>query len=306
MKWQTKALIQRFLSRTPCGARVYNIAQKRVGGLRKFQIGPKTDQGRRLLDSFSEVGEAVAGYNTVEIGTGAAPVVPILFWLNGHRQCHTYDINRLLEPSLVIQVAQQFSESSISGSVVAGERRTFDERLKLLRLWVQQRASAAEILSGCNVHYRAPSDAAQTGLSPETIDCVYSNTVLEHVREDEIKSLFTEARRILRPGGFMLHLIDLSDHFSHDDPGISSIHFLRFSEARFAKYNTKFLFQNRLRESAWRVLFTSAGFEILLWKTVIDDRAMREAANLDISHEFMHLPREELCTSSLCVVAKRP
>jgi hypothetical protein len=39
--------------------------------------------------------------------------------------------------------------------------------------------------------------------------------------------------RILRPNGYMVHLIDPSDH-SHSEPSLAG-NFLRFSEDQFAK-----------------------------------------------------------------------
>lgn len=44
-----------------------------------------------------------------------------------------------------------------------------------------------------------------------SVDCILSNSVLEHVTEPE--ALFAELARLLRPGGFMLHIVDYRDHY---------------------------------------------------------------------------------------------
>lgn len=49
------------------------------------------------------------------------------------------------------------------------------------------------------------------GLRSGSIDCILSNSVLEHV--DDLDALVIEMRRVLRPGGIMLHMVDYRDHF---------------------------------------------------------------------------------------------
>jgi ubiquinone/menaquinone biosynthesis C-methylase UbiE len=171
---------------------------------------------------------------------------------------------------------------------------------------IHHQATGVEILQQCQIHCHAPVSAATTGLPDGAVDVAYSNTVLEHVPLSEIARIFAETYRILRPGGHMAHLIDLSDHFSHSDHSISTINFLQFSDESFARYNSRFIFQNRLRASAWRQLIVEHGFEIVYWQTSVNDRARRELSSLQLNEAFTNLSAEELCTSSICVVAKRP
>ena len=49
---------------------------------------------------------------------------------------------------------------------------------------------------------------ALTGIEPAGYDCIYSISVLEHVHEPGLKSLFSGIRRFLKPGGRSLHSID--------------------------------------------------------------------------------------------------
>ncbi len=41
-------------------------------------------------------------------------------------------------------------------------------------------------------------------------DCVFSISVIEHVPVSELKSFFTDCARVLKPGGRMLHAIDIN------------------------------------------------------------------------------------------------
>lgn len=48
-------------------------------------------------------------------------------------------------------------------------------------------------------------------LPDASVDCILSNSVLEHVTD--LDTLFAQLTRVLRPGGFMLHIVDYRDHF---------------------------------------------------------------------------------------------
>ena len=314
MRWTIKARIQRVLSSTPLGPQLYYLAQRHLGGFSHFSIDSKVAQGGSLLECLAELLEPPSNWTAVEIGTGWTPILPILFWLNGQRQCDTYDNQRLLKDSLVVESARQFvalghARSGLCQANVkqnSVEQNQFRDRLNLLEKLVAAGASGSEVMRTCNIRYHAPVDATSTGLGKESVDVVYSNTTLEHAREEEISALLRESYRIIRPGGYMLHLIDLSDHFAHSDQLITAINFLQFSEAEFSKYNSRFLYQNRLREPRWRQIIQGQGFEIVSWKTHVDARALRQLSALPLDPAFADLSSEELCVSSIHVIARRP
>jgi hypothetical protein len=133
---------------------------------------------------------------------------------------------------------------------------------------------------------------------------VFSNVVLEHVPISEVHRLFNEAARILRPTGYMVHLIDPSDHFSHTDPSVSAVNFLRFSEQEFQKYNSRFLYQNRIRASHWRGLIHQHGFEVAYWRARVDADALQRLSTVPIDPSFAPLTPEDLCTTAIWVVAR--
>jgi hypothetical protein len=108
MKWTTKAFIQRTLERLPGGARLYSLGQRYAGGLRYYRIDAKVDQGLRMLQTLTKAGHTLHDRVAVEIGSGWAPVMPMLFWLHGLKSCHSHDVTALLKKSLVVESARQF------------------------------------------------------------------------------------------------------------------------------------------------------------------------------------------------------
>src|SRR3546814_1107166 len=71
--------------------------------------------------------------------------------------------------------------------------------------------------SGGVIDYHAPADAASTALGDGEVDVVFSNSVLEHVPEAAIDTMYREAVRILAPGGIMFHPVHRGDHYAYVD-----------------------------------------------------------------------------------------
>jgi SAM-dependent methyltransferase len=305
MRWTTKVFIQRLLSTVPGGSSVYYTGQALVGGFRDFSVDSKVSRGSQLLKSLWKVESDFRNFSAVEIGTGWTPILPLIFWLYGQEECHTYDISRLLKNSLVVTSAIQIVDLFIEASQEVNSKLR-PERVALLRKLIQQpNIKADQILATCNISYHAPADASATQLPDASADLVYSNNVFEHIRKPDIISILKEAYRVLRSGGYMLHFVDLSDHFAHADPSISRINFLQFSEESFSRYNSKFIFQNRLRAPVYRQIVLDQGFEIVCWETSLDKSALYQLSAFNLDKAFKHLSPEELCTTGLQIIARR-
>ena len=123
---------------------------------------------------------------------------------------------------------------------------------------------SADDLLRYGIRYSAPADAADTGLSSGSIDACISTNTLEHIPLSSLKEIFTEVFRLLRSGGICSVKIDYSDHYSHTDPKISKLNFLKYSDEEWEAYNHTMHYQNRLRHGDYVNLFSSLGFQILV------------------------------------------
>jgi len=295
MKWKTKAFIQCMLAQMPEGKRLYYLGHRFAGRLRHFSVESKLNYGMKILKSFRKSRDTMENLHTVEFGTGWSPLIPLLFWLYGQKRCDTYDVSRLLNRSLTVKSAKKLLAVSDRSDLFYDKARK--EQLQAL---VNSDVSCSEFLSHCNIHYHAPVDTANTGLADKTVDLLYSINVLEHVPEIEIHRLFREAYQILRPHGNMIHLIDLSDHFSHADSSIGYLNFLQFSESEFLKYNNYFCFQNRLRAPSYRQIFKLHKFEIVKYQAETGKNVLSQFPIM-IHDDFNKFSSEELCTHRLLV-----
>lgn len=116
-----------------------------------------------------------------------------------------------------------------------------------------------DILQASNARYLTDGLASLCAIPSESVDFVWSHSVLEHIRKDELPDVLFELRRILKPGGFSSHNIDYQDHLDY------SLNNLRFSEKLwesdfFAKSG---FYTNRAPAIRLHGMLKEAGFKIL-------------------------------------------
>jgi hypothetical protein len=181
-----------------------------------------------------------------------------------------------------------------------------DECLSRVRQLLEQR-TAADALAVAGITYHAPADAAHTGLPAEFVDLHYSYTVDEHIPAAVLTDILREAKRVLAPTGVALHHVDPSDHFSHEDPTISSINFLRFTEEEWHRHGgNKYAYHNRLRAHEHVQLFESCGFEVVRQETTTDDRALQALGHgFPLADDFRRHTAEQLSGSNIRILARR-
>lgn len=109
-----------------------------------------------------------------------------------------------------------------------------------------------------------------------SIDILLSNSVLEHVKN--IDSAIDEMKRVIRPGGVMVHFVDLRDHYNFNNPLL----FLKYSDRAWNTLLTKegYSYTNRWRADEYLVAFESRGFEIVSF----DKESMDPAAAIPPLH----------------------
>jgi hypothetical protein len=222
----------------------------------------------------------------------------------GAEQTVTVDLNRYLSGTLVKESMDYIRSNIDEVHKLFDERadREFDARLKRLTSFA---GSTDQLLDMIAVRYMSPVDAATLPLQSHTMDFHISNTVLEHIPRDTLIRILQEGARVTRSEGLFVHIIDLSDHFSHADSSISPVNFLRFNEQEWNRLaGNRFMYQNRLRAGDYAEIFRESGLSILDIESKIDRAALQDIGDASIIDErFRGRPSEELATVELCVVA---
>lgn len=155
-----------------------------------------------------------------------------------------------------------------------------------------------EILNRCGAKYMTQGLESLRQIKDSSVDMIFSQAVLEHVRRSVFLETMRECRRILRPNGICSHQVDLRDHIG------GALNNLRFSEwlwesEFFAKAG---FYTNRIQYRKMLDIFVQAGFTVELsgaqrWDSLPTPRNK-------IAREFSNIPDEELCVSVFDVLLR--
>jgi len=272
----------------------------------RYRPDPQNDEStiRQGLEQIACVASAIELRSAVilEIGSGWQPMIPILYSLAGARRIIMTDLTRLCD-TYTFQGALESLRSN--QALIADRLHLQGPEIEGILTW-NAGETIEESFKRLRITYMAPCDLRRTGLPPGSLDVVVSRAVLEHIPPGTIREIFSEMRRILRPGGVMYHLIDNSDHWEHGDKSISKVNFLQFSEPlfRWASLNGQ-NYQNRLRHPEYARCLEEAGFGIVREDRVMDEASLRILPSLRLARRFAGFSHEDLATITSVYVARK-
>jgi predicted SAM-dependent methyltransferase len=221
------------------------------------------------------------GARIVEIGPGDSVATALVAFSEG-ASAILVDAGRFASEQVAVyrRMCEQLSEAGRTAPDLGGAN-DLDE--------VINRSNAAYLTQGLQSLRRI-----ETG----SVDFIFSQAVLEHVRNDEFLETAKECRRILKPDGVCSHRIDLKDHLG------GKLNNLRFSRRLwesdfFAKSG---FYTNRIQYSEMLRMFAAAGFRVEVgavnrWDVLPIDRAR-------LAGEFRGIPDEELRVSGFDVLLR--
>lgn len=124
---------------------------------------------------------------------------------------------------------------------------------------ISEARDIGDVLSQCKAQYLTSGLKSLKSIPSNSVDFIWSHSVLEHVRYNEFEETLREFKRILRSGGLMSHNIDYQDHLNH------SLNNLRFSKRVWEAplmANSGF-YTNRIPAVRVHKMFRDAQFEVL-------------------------------------------
>lgn len=299
MDWRLKGAIDRALGLVPGGRKIHARLAKRsvdLGALVDLQV----DDWHAIAQRLDALDLAITDARVVEIGSGTCPTLAACMYLAGAARVFALDRERRQSPELVRELADRLV---IHVAMIARDSgRALDEVAALQSALSHAVGRGTPLLLATDnvVDYRAPADATLISLSAWSVDLVVSRSVLEHETPARLVALFTEAKRILRPGGAMIHLIDCADHYAQGDPRRGPLDYLAASDAEWTRWNTAFLHQNRLRAPDFAVLAREAGF------TEVSTHPRRRASldGIALAPQFRHYAPDDVAITSFELVAR--
>ena len=310
MHWKHKAALQNAVSLLPSSVSYTAIywIQRYFGGLRRINPVNRLNAGIEPVKRIKELGYDPSGKVFLEVGTGRVPLVPLAYWLMGSKRTITIDINLYLRSDLIKESLRYILNNNeeirtLFGSLMDGNR--MEDLLHFIRT---TSFSSSAFLDLCGITYKAPGDAANTTLDPQSVNFHTSCTVYEHIPLEILRKIIGEGNRIITKNGLFINRIDYGDHFSHSDKMISPINFFQFTDGEWERYaGNKYMYMNRLRHDDYIRLFLSEGHRILAAAPDVDHRLkdLIRGGKLRLAEQFQSKSEDVLSTTGAWIVSQK-
>lgn len=137
-------------------------------------------------------------------------------------------------------------------------------------------------------------DITETNI--KNVDLVFTNSVLEHIKP--IKENIWFMSKVLNKNGYMLHNIDLRDHYNFNKPFL----FYKYSDLVWNNLLTKegISYTNRLRYDDFVQLFKNMGF-----KMIYERKQKENLADTKLCSEFKNKNKEDLEITFLSILLRK-
>ena len=259
--WRFKILAKIVLSRVPIG---YDFWQN-IGLFRHGYM----DEASYVLNVFNEhisragLDEKLWGKTILEIGPGDSIATAIVAACYGARA--------------ILIDAGPFAKTDLASYRKLVE---FLEQNGLNPPDISAAVTQGEILAVCNAQYLTQGLESFSSIGADTVDFIFSQAVLEHVRKNEFFDTMCECSRVLTPDGIASHRIDLKDHLGGgaNNLRISS----KYWETNWM--SSSGFYTNRIRFKEMLAVFKKAGFNIDILNT--DEWSEAPIARRNLAKEF--------------------
>lgn len=277
LPWWAKIGAKLILSRLPFGYTVWSRL-----GLFRHGAMDMNDYAIRIVHSHAEKAgliERLHGKTVLELGPGDSVASAVIAAAHGARAI-LVDAGAFVRKGIAsyLELSQILTEQGLFPPDLSGCQNVRD------------------ILNCCGAQYQTEGLTSLRQIDAESVDLIFSQAVLEHVRKGEFLETMHECRRILRRGGICSHQIDLRDHLA------GALNNLRFSDQVwesdfFAKSG---FYTNRIQYNQMLKLFDKVGFSVTVsgirkWDTLPTPRK-------GLAEQFRGGATEELLISGFDVL----
>jgi SAM-dependent methyltransferase len=275
--WRLKVLVKIILSRLPFG---YSLWQK-IGLFRHGQM----DSSDYALNVFSshlkrvELDGRLEGKVVLELGPGDSISTSLM--------AHAYGARSILVDA---------------GNFMKKDVKTYNDLAKnLVTLGYKMPEITSEmtfndVLQVAKSEYLTEGLISLRSIPTHSVDFIFSQAVLEHLRKFEFQEIMIELRRILKPGGISSHQVDLRDHLG------GALNNLCFSEKLWESdfFVKSGFYTNRIQFVNMVDMFKKADFNVNV--THINRWEVLPTKRLNMDKIFHKFTDEELLISNFDVV----
>lgn len=231
---------------------------------------------------FDQVGGLRTGFVSLEIGPGDSLLSAIVSRAFGGSASYLIDVGAFASRDL-----KPYREMTY-----------FLSDKGLATIDITSLNSLEEILTACCATYKNTGVSSLREIPSQSVDFIWSQAVLEHIRQAEFQETMQELRRIIRKTGVCSHRVDLRDHLGGS---LNNLRFPKYLWESDFMANSGF-YTNRIQYSQMINLFQQANFDV---KVIEVERWTKlPTPKTKFSREFQSLSDEELGVSGFSVVLK--
>ena len=190
-----------------------------------------------------------------------------------------------------------------AGHFASEEKEPYESLVKMIKdkdisFDIDEQVSLADLVKECGGVYYTNGLNSLREIPTQSVDFIWSQAVLEHIRLHEFEETLRELRRVLRPDGVCSHRVDLKDHLGG---GLNNLRFgHRYWEAEWMASSG--FYTNRIRFKKMVNSFADAGFEVQAIKK--DEWPEVPIRNNKLAPEFRKINNEDLLVSGFDVILK--
>jgi SAM-dependent methyltransferase len=275
--WRLKILAKIILSRLPFG---YSLWQK-LGLFRHGQMD-SSDYALRVFNSHvkrASLDGKLAGKTILELGPGDSISTSIIAAANGAKS--------------ILVDAGDFMKRDVAtyrelASILAQKNYIVPQITKGMNF--------KDVLAASNSEYFTEGLQSLRLIPTHSVDLIFSQAVLEHIRKYEFLDIMKEFRRILKPNGICSHQIDLKDHLG------GALNNLTFSEKLWESdfFVKSGFYTNRIRFVEMLEMFKNANFHVNI--THVENWNFLPTSRNQMNEIFRKFTDDELLKSSFDVI----
>ena len=295
--WAAKAF-----SMTPGTRRLYRRLGNVVLQRQRLQAGlpPRyVERARRLIQICEKYQVVKPGDRVLEVGTGWVHWEATILRLFYDVKLTLFDVvdNHLLS---VYKEYLQELDRVIDRELALSPSQS--ERVHPLLRALYSATSFEEIFDLLDAEYIIHPAGTLNQFPNKEFAAIVSCDVLEHIDRDILPEFLRDSFRLLQPGGYAIHQIDLSDHYAYFDPSASRKNYYQYSDKAWARYfDSVVQYVNRVQRPEWSELFCQAGFEL-----VEQELEQGDIASIKIDPRYQNLSKQDLECLVMRVVYRRP
>ena len=295
------AFALKLFSCSPQTKRIYRFLGNTIGARNRLKIGLPASYVHRskwFLRLFQKYDFMQEGSRLLELGTGWVHWDSTFLRLFYDANITLFDVwdNRQLQPFK--KYFSEFHNVFEKEIYIPPPRR---DRVEKLLDAIAAVNSFDELYHLLGFEYVIEPTGKLHNFKDEFFDACFSYNVLEHVDKKIVSGYIRDLYRLLKGGGYSLHVIDISDHLSNYDLGVCRKHYLRYSDPVWMLcFENEVQYFNRVQRVEWLKLLREAGFDLL------EEEPVFQPIRTRVNERYKTLDTKDIECTTLRIVHRKP